>query len=88
MFKKTWTMLLGLGFAASLTVGCDHITNAVDCHGICHRYADCFDKSYDTDGCENRCKDSANNDKNARAMINALPRSLRSTRLILSGSWR
>ena len=69
MFKKSWTMLMGLGVAAALAIGCDHITNAVDCHGICHRYADCFDKSYDTDGCENRCKDSANSDKSFMSKV-------------------
>ncbi len=38
--------------------------DAVDCHGICSRYADCFDKKYDVDSCTKRCTDSSQKDSN------------------------
>jgi hypothetical protein len=69
MLTKTWITLLGLCLAGALTAGCDHITNAIDCHGICQRYADCFDKSYDTGACENRCKGNANSDKDQMSKV-------------------
>jgi hypothetical protein len=47
--------------ASLLLLGCG-VKNAVDCHGICHRYQSCFDGSYDTDACERRCRDHADND--------------------------
>jgi hypothetical protein len=64
MFKKMWIVVAGVMLAGSLsTMGCDHIENAIDCHGICQRYSDCYDKSYDVDSCETKCKDNANSDK-------------------------
>ena len=38
------------------------IDTAIDCNGICARYASCFDKGYDTDACETRCRASARAD--------------------------
>jgi hypothetical protein len=64
MFKKMWIVVAGVMLAGSLsTMGCDHVENAIDCHGICQRYSDCYDKSYDVDSCESKCKDNANSDK-------------------------
>ena len=42
------------------------IETAVDCSGICSRYASCFDKRYDTDACETRCRASARADTDFR----------------------
>jgi hypothetical protein len=52
----------GFALLLSLLPGCavvQRVDTAIDCHGICARYASCFDKSYDTDACEGRCRDSA-----------------------------
>ncbi|HYP90078.1 MAG TPA: hypothetical protein VEQ59_18035 [Polyangiaceae bacterium] len=58
--------VIGAGFAALLmalgAVGCsdtvDEISNKVDCHSVCKRYADCFDSDYDVDGCKDKCENS------------------------------
>lgn len=42
------------------------VESAIDCNGICSRYASCFDKSYDTDGCASRCRESARADTDFR----------------------
>ena len=38
--------------------------NAVDCHRICKRYADCFDPNYDIAACESTCRSHARSDAN------------------------
>ncbi|MCA9582533.1 MAG: hypothetical protein KC416_12115 [Myxococcales bacterium] len=49
--------LVGIG-------GCtEEVDNALDCSGICERYADCFDDNYDVDGCYDRCTDEANDNE-------------------------
>ena len=61
---------LGLGLAltlAPLTLwGCgdtvDEITNTIDCHQVCQRYADCFKSDYDVDGCTDKCENNADDD--------------------------
>jgi hypothetical protein len=66
MLKKTWTVLAGLLIVAAVmlgTSGCRQVENAIDCHGICNRYKDCFDHNYDDDACEDRCEDAANDNK-------------------------
>lgn len=35
------------------------IDSAIDCNGICERYASCFDKGYDVSACASRCRASA-----------------------------
>jgi hypothetical protein len=35
------------------------VESAIDCNGICDRYASCFDKKYDTSDCASRCRASA-----------------------------
>jgi hypothetical protein len=60
-----WSSLL---LVTPLLVGCsdtvDEISNSIDCHGVCQRYADCFDADYDVDGCADRCENSADNSEN------------------------
>ena len=65
MFKKIWIVTASVMTAGALTtIGCDHIKNEIDCSGICQRYSDCYDKSYDVDSCTTKCKDNANSDAN------------------------
>lgn len=59
----------GLSFALALApvtlFGCsavDEISNKIDCHQVCQRYADCFKSDYDVDGCTDKCEASANDD--------------------------
>ncbi|HEY0881992.1 MAG TPA: hypothetical protein VGD87_10705 [Archangium sp.] len=52
-----------------LSTGCavvQKVDSAIDCAGICDRYASCFDKSYDTGACASRCRSEASKDKNYR----------------------
>jgi hypothetical protein len=56
------SLLAGLLALGSL-VGCNAVENAIDCHGICTRYKDCYDTSYDVDKCASKCRDDANSDK-------------------------
>ena len=63
--KRTLSSLL---LGASLGIGlasqaCSAVDNAVDCHAICKRYADCFNSAYDVAACESRCKSNAANDR-------------------------
>lgn len=47
--------LVSMAFAA----GCDPVTQidqSVDCRDVCNRYQSCFDASYDTAACRNRCE--------------------------------
>ncbi len=57
---------VGLGLLAALLVpvfaGCPSVQNAIDCSGICNRYQNCFDASYDTSSCESRCHKSSQAD--------------------------
>ncbi len=46
--------------ACSSTV--DEVTNSIDCHTVCQRYADCFNADYDVDGCSDKCANSADAD--------------------------
>jgi hypothetical protein len=47
---------------ALLFFGCSAAENAIDCNGICDRYQSCFDSTYDTSACEQRCRDNSNSD--------------------------
>ena len=61
---------LGLSFALAMApaalLGCsstvDEITNKIDCHQVCQRYADCFKSDYDVDGSNDKCENSADDD--------------------------
>jgi hypothetical protein len=50
--------------------GCSSIDNVIDCHKICDRYQSCFDKSYDTDACADRCHDQSSQDPNYQDKAN------------------
>lgn len=54
--------LLALVLLSSGCVVVQRVETAIDCNGICARYASCFDKGYDTDACEGRCRASARAD--------------------------
>lgn len=60
--------VVSLTFAVALlaAVGCsstvDEVTNKIDCHTVCKRYADCFNSDYDVDGCTDKCQNSADAD--------------------------
>jgi uncharacterized protein YceK len=42
------------------------IDSAIDCNGICERYASCFDSRYDTSACASKCRASASKDADFR----------------------
>ena len=50
-------------FAAVMSMsGCvvaQRVDSALDCNGICERYAGCYDKSYDVSACASRCRAAA-----------------------------
>jgi hypothetical protein len=64
-------------FVAALlaAVGCsstvDEVTNKIDCHSVCSRYADCFNMDYDVDGCSDKCENSADNDNDRQRKLKA-----------------
>jgi hypothetical protein len=70
---------LGLSFALALApvalLGCsdtvDEITNKIDCHQVCQRYADCFKSDYDVDGCTDKCENSADDDAQRQRKLQA-----------------
>ena len=55
------TLLLGSQCAVVQT-----IDSAIDCNGICERYASCFDKTYDVSTCASRCRHSASTEPDFR----------------------
>ena len=65
-FRSKWLPSITLAAAMLAGVGCsdtvDQITNSIDCHTVCKRYADCFKADYDVDGCTDKCKSSADSD--------------------------
>lgn len=44
---------------------------AIDCRGICSRYATCYDASYDVGSCENSCRQTASADGDFRRKADA-----------------
>jgi hypothetical protein len=72
-FKYPLCLALGLFFTG--VVGCsdtvDEITNSVDCHTVCKRYADCFNADYDVDGCSDKCESRAGNDDDKQRALRA-----------------
>jgi hypothetical protein len=52
----------GLLLALAMPTGCDSVSNAIDCDGICSRYSSCYDSSYDVSACTSRCRDHAGGD--------------------------
>lgn len=56
---------LGILMVLVLSSSCavvQRIDTAIDCNGICGRYKSCFDAKYDTNACEDRCRESARSD--------------------------
>ena len=56
---------IALYSALGLFSACGAVTNAIDCKNICDRYKTCYNKNYDSDACQARCKTKSNNDSNA-----------------------
>jgi hypothetical protein len=54
----SWSTVSALSVAACSSTG-NAITDTIDCHQVCQRYADCFNTSYDVSGCTNRCESKA-----------------------------
>jgi hypothetical protein len=51
------------GWLATLACSGDNeVDRTLDCHDICSRYSECFDSSYDVDGCRDSCEDQADAD--------------------------
>lgn len=42
------------------------IDTAIDCNGICDRYASCFDSAYDKSACASRCRQAASDQPDYR----------------------
>jgi hypothetical protein len=53
--------LLGLLGVLALThcAVVQKVDTAIDCNGICERYASCFDSKYDVRACASRCRSTA-----------------------------
>jgi hypothetical protein len=58
MFKLILASSLSF-FALFAVVGCDDIDRSFDCNQICDKYRDCFNSSYDVEGCADRCEENA-----------------------------
>ena len=60
---------LGLLVLVLISSGCavvQRIDTAIDCNGICDRYASCFDKKYDTSACAARCRSAGSSEADFR----------------------
>jgi hypothetical protein len=55
------TLLLASSCAVVQTIDA-----AIDCNGICDRYASCFDKGYDVSACAARCRKAASSEADYR----------------------
>ncbi len=55
---KLAVVLVWVGAVSGCAVA-QRIESAIDCDGICQRYASCFDSSYDTSACASRCRGAA-----------------------------
>jgi len=59
-------IIVGIVLCLAAPFGCssvEDVTNSVDCHGVCQRYADCFNSDHDVDGCSDKCQNSADTDE-------------------------
>ncbi len=61
---RTILLLVTLSLTSCAVV--QKIDSAIDCNGICDRYASCFNKAYDASACATRCRDNASKDKDFR----------------------
>jgi len=57
------TVLVGLAGSNA----CDKADEIFDCNSVCSRYAECYDSSYDVDGCRSRCRTASENDPSVRS---------------------
>ena len=68
MKRKVTVMFLGAALAAIVSFvgagGCDDTQNAFNCSDLCNRYQSCFDMSFDTRSCTDRCEDLADDSQN------------------------
>src|SRR6185369_3357814 len=70
VFAGLTALFLSLGVGGcSDTV--DEISNKIDCHTVCKRYADCFNSAYDVDGCEDKCEHSADSSEARESKLEA-----------------
>jgi hypothetical protein len=73
--RSKLTCWLAVGVALAAPVGCtstvDEVTDAIDCHSVCQRYADCFNADYDIDGCSDRCESNADADAERQRRLRA-----------------
>jgi hypothetical protein len=53
---------LTLALSLLLFGACSHVEHDYDCHGICSKYADCVDSSYDVGACTDKCTQKADDD--------------------------
>jgi hypothetical protein len=56
-------LAVSIPLAALLLLACsstvDEVTNTIDCHSVCKRFADCYNHDYDVDGCTDKCENNA-----------------------------
>ncbi len=58
--------LLALALLLSGCVVVQKVDTAIDCNGVCSRYASCFDSAYDVSACALRCRDASSTDPDYR----------------------
>ncbi|RYG65577.1 hypothetical protein EON77_18360 [bacterium] len=61
--------VLGCAVALLGPTGCKKINEAKDCRGLCSHFKDCQDSLIDTDACEDRCTDRADDNETLRNQV-------------------
>jgi hypothetical protein len=69
MMNTRPALALLAALVGALALGCGDIDNAFDCNGICDRYKSCFDSSYNTSACYNRCQARGTSNNESRRVI-------------------
>jgi hypothetical protein len=66
---RTWLKMLVLSSAALCATGCiaTEVDQSVDCRDVCDRYSTCYNASYDTAACRNRCEGFVDTDGHSQA---------------------
>ena len=62
MDKLILTYALSFVAAIASVSACSEAKHAYDCVKICNRYKECFDSSYDTTSCVDKCRNHADDD--------------------------